>query len=78
MGVPEIVGLAVATATIIGTLGAGMRIMFNGLKEDYKRLDRLISNHVMHKLEELQEDVSEQGERIARLEAFVDWFRNGR
>lgn len=64
MGAAEILSLAVAALTIIAAVLGGLKLMLNGLKEDIARLDKQVSNHVMTEL-------SEQGERIARLEAQV-------
>jgi hypothetical protein len=71
MGASEIVGLAVAVITGVASLAGIMRWMLNGLKDDIKRLDTLVSNHVMHKLEDLNDELSEQGERVAKVEAAV-------
>jgi hypothetical protein len=64
MGAPEILSLILAVMAIIGGVLGGLKLMMNGLKSDIARIDKLVSNHIVHELQD-------QGERIARLEAQI-------
>ena len=65
MGPAEILSLILAVLAIIGGVLGGFKLMMNGLRSDIARIDKQVSNHIVHELQDVCE-------RVAALEAKLE------